>query len=211
MLQGNKIFYVACFCKKTFKHTFFIIILQFIHEMCSYINAGEKRGKRIRWRTRMHSSRMRTVRSSGRISGEGGVCLVPGVYLVCGGVPGPGGDVPGPGGVPGPRGCACSGGCTWSQGVYLVWGCTWSQGVYLVLGGGGVCLVQGVYLVLGEFTWSGGCTRSGGTWSQGVYLVLGVHLVPGGVPGPGGDVPGPGGVPGQVLPPPVDRQMPVKT
>ena len=44
-----------------------------------------------------------------------------------------------PGGVPGP------GGCTWSQGVYLVLGgvpdpggCTWSQGVYLVLGGGGV-------------------------------------------------------------------------
>ena len=33
----------------------------------------------------------------------GGVCLVPGVYLV-------------------------PGGCTWSQGVYLILGCTWSQG-----------------------------------------------------------------------------------
>ena len=55
----------------------------------------------------MHSSRMRTVRSSGRISG----------------------------GVPGPGGCTWSwgvylvpGGCTWSGG-YLVWG------VYLVPGG----------------------------------------------------------------------------
>ena len=60
--------------------------------------------------TRMHSSRMRTVRSSGRISG--------------GGVPGPGGctwsggGAPGPGGVLGPRGR-----------VYLVWG------VYLIWGG----------------------------------------------------------------------------
>ena len=74
----------------------------------------------------MHSSRMRTVRSSGRISGggsvpaRGGTCLggVPdprgctwsrGVYLILGGVPGPGGGVPGPGG------CTC-------LGVYLVWG-----------------------------------------------------------------------------------------
>ena len=56
-------------------------------------------------KTRMHSSRMRTVRSSGRISG----------------------------GVPGPEGCTWSGG-TWSRGgVYLVLGgvlgprgCTWS-------------------------------------------------------------------------------------
>ena len=81
----------------------------------------------------MHSSRMRTVRSSGHISG-GGV-PGPGVYLVPGGVPGPGvylvpggctwslGSVPGPwGGVPGP----------W--GVYLVRGVP-GQGVYLVPGG----------------------------------------------------------------------------
>ena len=40
---------------------------------------------------------MRTVRSSGRISG-GGVCLGWGGYLVPGGAPGRG-DVPGPGGV----------------------------------------------------------------------------------------------------------------
>ena len=91
--------------------------------------------------TRMHSSRMRTVRSSGRISG--------------GGVPGPGGYlVPGgctwswEGGVPGPRR-----GCTWSWGVYLVpGGCTWSWGVYLVPAGGrvpgpGGHLARGVYLV----------------------------------------------------------------
>ena len=46
------------------------------------------------WKTRMHSSRMRTVRSSGRISGG---CT----WSQVGGVPGPGV-------------------CTWSQGVYLV-------------------------------------------------------------------------------------------
>ena len=64
--------------------------------------------------------------------------LVQGVYLVLGGVPGPGGctwsggvGVPGLGGVPGPEGC------TWSWGVYLVpgGGCTWSWGMYLVPGG----------------------------------------------------------------------------
>ena len=83
------------------------------------------------------------------------VYLVQGVYLVLGGVPGPGG-------------------CTWSQGVYLggvpgpgvylVLGCTWSQGVYLVPGGG-VYLVPGggVYLVPGGVPGPGGCT-----WSQGV-------------------------------------------
>ena len=61
----------------------------------------------------MHSSRMRTVHSSGRILGRG--TWFPGgwMYLVWGGVPGPGGY-------------------TWSQGVYLVLGgvpgprgCTW--------------------------------------------------------------------------------------
>ena len=88
----------------------------------------------------MHSSRMRTVRSSGRISG--GVYLVPGgVYLV-------------------------PGGCAWSQ-----------RGVP---GPGGVD-VPGF----------------------GVYLVLGVHLVPGGVPGRGGDL--------VRYSPLVDRQTPVKT
>ena len=60
-------------------------------------------------RTRMHSSRIRTVHSSGRISG-GGVPGSGGVYLVPGGVPGPGG-----------------GGCTWSQGgVPGPWGGAWS-------------------------------------------------------------------------------------
>ena len=90
------------------------------------------------YRTRMYSSRMRTVRNRSRLRG----------------------------GLSGPGGCTLSGGCTWSwgctwsggvpglggvpgpSGVYLVWGCTWSQGVYLVPGG----------------TWSRGVC----TWSRGV-------------------------------------------
>ena len=100
---------------------------------------------------------MRTVRSSGRISGGG--CTwswgrvylvgVGGVYLVPGGVPG--------GGVPGPRGAGVPG-CTWSGGMSVPGGCVPGQGVYL--------------------SWWGVCST--------------------------------GGVPGQV-PPPVDRQTPVKT
>ena len=64
--------------------------------------------------------------------------VVRGVYLVWGGVPGPGGctwfpgGVPGPGGVvPGPMGVGVSGpgGCTWSGGVPGPGGClTWSWG-----------------------------------------------------------------------------------
>ena len=77
---------------------------------CHWNRDSEKSySSRFVFLTRMHSSRMRTVRSSGRISGGG----VPGpgrVYLVEGGVPGPGGctwfrgGVPGLGGVPGPGG-----------------------------------------------------------------------------------------------------------
>ena len=86
----------------------------------------------------MHSSRMRTVRSSGRISEwgggtwSGGCLLRGGVYLV----PGVLGGVPGPGG------------------VYLVrgWWCLLG-GVYLVPGG--------VYLVWGWVSALGGCTWSG--------------------------------------------------
>ena len=119
----------------------------------------------------MHSSRMRTVRSSGRISG---------------------------GGVPG-LGDTCSGGCTWSGGSYLVpGGVPGPVGVYLVWGGH---LVWGVYLVWGGCTWSswvpawgctclggvpgpGGCTLSRGyTWSGGVS---GPREVPGQVLIPGG-------------------------
>ena len=111
------------------------------------------------------------------------------------------------GGIPGPGGYLVPGGCTWSRGVYLVpGGCTWSRGVYLVLGG--VPGPRGVYLVWGGVPGPRGCTWSrGGTWFRGgvpgpggvpclrgVYLVPGVYLVWGGVPGPGG-------VPGQVLPP----------
>ena len=100
--------------------------------------------------TRMHSSRMRTVRSVSH--------LPRGVYLVPGGVPGPGG-------VPSPRGC------TWSQGVYLVLGgvpssggvpgpgrCTWSWQVYLVPRG--CTWSQGVYLVPRGVPGPRGCTWS---------------------------------------------------
>ena len=131
----------------------------------------------------MHSSRMRTGRSLTvfRSLQPGGVYLVPGCTWSRG--------------VPGPRE-----GCTWSRGgVYLVPGRgvpgpggTWSRGGIPDPGGctwswGGVPGPGGVYLVWGG-TWSqGGCT-----WSQGV-------------PGPGGGYLVPGGVPGQVLPPPVNR------
>ena len=76
--------------------------------------------------TRMHSSRMRTVRNSSRLLGEGGTC---------------------PGGVPAHGGCTCLGvylvpedvpaeGCTWSREVYLPGGCTcWGGVVYLAPGG----------------------------------------------------------------------------
>ena len=80
----------------------------------------------------------------------------------------------------------------------------------------------GEYLVLGGVPGPGGCTWSGG--GEEGYLVLGGVPSRGGVPGPGGctwsrgGVPGLGGctwsrgvylvwggVPGQVLPPPVNR------
>ena len=107
--------------------------------------------------SRMHTAHVFTVSHS--------MLCTRGVYLIPGGVPGPGG-------------------WTWSRGVYLVpgevylvpGGCTWSGRVYLVSGGG--C------------TWSGGFVPglggvpgpSGGTW-------FGV----GGVPGPGGVYLVPGG------------------
>ena len=148
-------------------------------------------------KTRLHSSRMRTARSltvSPSMLCVGECTWSGGVYLVWGGVPGPG-DVPGLGGVPGPGGCTWTGEgvggwvpgpggvCTWSwgvpgpRGVYLVpggsvpgkgctwsWGCTWSR-------------FWGVCLVLGSVPGPRGCT-----WVQGVYLVQ----VLGCVPGPGG-------------------------
>ena len=111
----------------------------------------------------MHSSRMCTICSSGHISGGRGA-----VYLVTGGKY-----------------------LVW--GVYLVQGCTWSQG--------GVCS-RGCVPSPGGCTWLGGVPGWGCTWPRGVpgpggmylvpggmYLVQGVHLVWGGVPGPGG-VPG---------------------
>ena len=61
-----------------------------------------------------------------------GVCFPwGGMYLVLGGVPGPGGCVPGPtGGVPGPRGGTWSQGCVpGPRGVCLVRGCLiWGRG-----------------------------------------------------------------------------------
>ena len=98
----------------------------------------------------MHSSRMRTARSSSRwvgVPGLGGCTWSWGVYLVLGGtrswggvylvlggtwswgVPGLGGGGSAPGGVCS-GGVSAHGGCTWSRGVYLVLGgCTWSWGV----------------------------------------------------------------------------------
>ena len=95
----------------------------------------------------MHSSRMRTARTATIRM----VC----VYLVPGGVPGPGGVPAGgvylvPGGVP-------AGGFTWSGGVYLVWGGVSARGCTLR----GVYLVWGVYLVQRGVPGPGGCTWSG--------------------------------------------------
>ena len=134
----------------------------------------------------MHSSRMRTARSSSR-RGR--------VYLV-------------PGGVPGLEGSVCSGGCLlWgvsALGGVCSWGCTWSCGVCTLSGG---C------------TWSWRVSALGGVCSRGVSALGGCVPGPRGVPGLGRvcsrGVPGqrgvsaPGGVPGQVLPPPVDRYTPV--
>ena len=108
----------------------------------------------------MDSSRMRTVRGSGRILG--------------GGVPGPGGCTWSQ------RGLSALGECTWSGGVYLVGGvsapggCTWSQR-------GGVPGPRGLYLVPeGVYLVPGGVPGLGGVCSGGVYLAQGVYLVPGG-------------------------------
>ena len=128
---------------------------------------------------------MRTARS---LTVSPSMLCVGGVYLVPGGVPGPGG-------------------CTWSRG----------RGVYLVPGQGGIPGPGGVYLVQGV-PGPGVHPPGPGTPRDQVYLVLGVYwgvyLVLGGVPGPGGylvlggvSAPGPRGVsaPGlggcQVLPP----------
>ena len=97
--------------------------------------------------TRMHSSRMCTVRiSGGECTWSGGVYLVWGCTWSWGGVPGLGVYLV-QCGEPGPGGYLVPGGCTWSR------GCTGSGGVYLV---------WGVYLVPGRCTWSWG-----GTWFQG--------------------------------------------
>ena len=132
--------------------------------------------------TRMHSSRMHTIRSSSHISGGepglGGVPAPRGVNLVWEGTCSQGG-------VPGPKGW-----CTWPWGVYLVpgWGCTWSRGC----------------------TWSGGCTWSqGGVPGLGVYLVWGVSAW--GCIWPRGCTLCQGVVYLVRYSPPVDRQMPVKT
>ena len=74
--------------------------------------------------TRMHSSRMRTVRSSGHIL-EGGRCL-PGGGLLRGGVSAPGVGV----------GRVCSGGCLLLGGV-CSWGCLLLEGC-LLPGRGGI-------------------------------------------------------------------------
>ena len=83
--------------------------------------------------TRMHSSRMRTVRNSSRLQGGGGwcTCLGGGGYLIPGGCTWSQGGVPGLGGVYLVSGVNLAWGCTWSRGVVPARGCTWSRGVYL--------------------------------------------------------------------------------
>ena len=77
-------------------------------------------------KTRMHSSRMRTVRNSSRLLVGGGVCFR---------------------GVPGPRGCLLLGGVYSGGCLILGGGGVWSRGVCsggvsapgaLLLGGGGI-------------------------------------------------------------------------
>ena len=81
-------------------------------------------------KTRMHSGRMRTVRSSGRLSGDGGGLLWGGGLLPGGGVC-TGGGVPAPGGV-------CSGGVSAPGGGLLQGGCLLRDGVCSRGGGGGI-------------------------------------------------------------------------
>ena len=116
-------------------------------------------------KTRMHSSRMRTVRSSGRLSGEG--VSAPGVW---------------------PQGGVCSGagGAVCSGGVSALGGCllqgVWSQG--------GVC--SGGLSALGEGVCSGGVCSGGGCLLWGGLLWRGVLLW--GAVCSGGRVSAPGGV-----------------
>ena len=126
--------------------------------------------------TRMHSSSMRTVRSSGRISGgggpgPGGVYLVLGGGTWSGGVTGPGGvSAPGGtwswgvsalGGVSGPEGCVPGPGGVFAPGGTWSWGVS-ALGVYLVPGG--VYLVWGGCLLWGVYT-PGVSAPRGCTWS----------------------------------------------
>ena len=113
--------------------------------------------------TRMHSSRVRTARllpvspsmhCSRRVGRE---YLVPGVYLVSGGVYLFPGGIPGSWGVPNPREVPGPGGmCTWSR-RYLV------LGVYLV--SGGVPGPRG-QLVPGGCAWSGYLPRYSPLWTE---------------------------------------------
>ena len=123
----------------------------------------------------MHSSRMRTIRSSDRISGGcllpwgGGVCslggclcLLPQECLLLGG--------PAPGGV-------CSGGCLLLGGCLLP-GDVCSQGCLLL---GGVCS-QGGCLLQRECLLSGVCSQGvsapGGVCTRGCLLPVGVCGIP---------------------------------
>ena len=123
-----------------------IILLWRICQFDRYRNSGD-----ILKITRMHSSRMCTVRA---LTVSSILLCSGGEYLVTGGTWSQGGCTWSWGGVPGHRGEYLVTGGTWSQGGYLV-----TRGVYLVLGG--VPGHRGVYLAR-EGTWShGGCTWSG--------------------------------------------------
>ena len=121
--------------------------------------------------TRMHSSRMRTVRCSGRLpsSGEGGCLLLGGV---CSGGSAPRG------------GCLLlGGGVVCSRGCLLPWGCLLPGGGCLLQWGGvgsrGVCSwgvsASGGCLLLGR------CLLWGGVYSRGVCS-WGVSAPGGGIP-----------------------------
>ena len=120
-------------------------------------------------KTRMHSSRMRTVRSSDRISG-GGWCLFP-QGGICSGVSAPGVCSHG-GGVSAPGGHVCSRG----GGVSAPRGGVCSQGVC-----SGGCLLQGVSdLERGCLLPGGVCSRGGLIWRGGL-LTGGCLLWGGGI------------------------------
>ena len=145
-------------------------------------------------KTNMHSSRMRTVRSSDRISGLG--CLLPGRVSALGGV------------------CSSGGVCSWGVGCLLPGvGCLLPGGVcsqeVSAPRGGGVSAPRGVSAPGGVSAWGGVCSLGGSALGGcllpgGCVSALGVCVC--GIPAcTEADTPTPYPTPF------VDRQTPVKT